>query len=286
MTATRLNAEALALGSLQRRLDLLLWMLGTHSTRGVVNCQQLSWAGSFGHRQVADDRIREILCEDPRQLRGILRRWPSVEIPRRRPRVRVAHHRLDVDEVEALRGERPERVPEIVEPKRRHVRVLRDRCVTRGLEPTPLSWVARDPEFWPVVRRLRAFRGIDTLSALIIVLEVASFERFPRAVQLGSWLGLVPSRQQSGESDVHGSITKTGSKYARRILVEAAWHYARAPAIGRSLSERQEGLPDHVLQIASRAQRRLYRIHRRGCEGMRTCVLTRCEWRWNFRSSG
>jgi len=35
-----------------------------------------------------------------------------------------------------------------------------------------LSWVATDPEFWPIVRRLRAFRGIDTLSALIIVLEV------------------------------------------------------------------------------------------------------------------
>src|SRR5665811_870395 len=62
------------------------------------------------------------------------------------------------------------------------------------------SWVATDPEFWPVVRRLRAFRGIDTLSALIIVLEVADFTRFPRAVQLGSWLGLVPSRQQSGET--------------------------------------------------------------------------------------
>ena len=126
-----------------------------------------------------------------------------------------------------------------------------------------LSWVALDPEFWPLVARLRAFRGLDTLSALIVVLEVAGFERFPRAVQLGSWLGLVPSRQQSGEQDVHGSITKTGSKYARRILVEAAWHYARPPRIGRTLAERQEGLPDHVLQIASRAQHRLYRIHRR-----------------------
>jgi transposase len=102
-----------------------------------------------------------------------------------------------------------------------------------------LSWVALDPEFWPIVRRLRAFRGLDTLSALIIVLEVADFTRFPRAVQLGSWLGLVPSREQSGESDRHGSITKTGSKYARRILVEAAWHYARPPRIGRTLYERQ-----------------------------------------------
>ena len=126
-----------------------------------------------------------------------------------------------------------------------------------------LSWVATDPEFWPVVRRLRAFRGIDTLSALILLLEVTDFARFPRAVQLGSWLGLVPSREQSGESDVHGSITKTGSKYARRILVEAAWHYARPPGVGRTLHERQEGLPDHVLQIASRAQRRLHRLHKR-----------------------
>jgi len=55
-----------------------------------------------------------------------------------------------------------------------------------------LSHVATDPEFWPIVRRLRAFRGIDTLSALILVLEVADFARFQRAVQLGSWLGLVP----------------------------------------------------------------------------------------------
>jgi len=126
-----------------------------------------------------------------------------------------------------------------------------------------LSHIVTDPEFWPTVRRLRAFRGIDTLSALIITLEVADFTRFSRAPQLGSWLGLVPSREQSGESDAYGSITKTGSKYARRILVEAAWHYARQPRVGRTLYERQEGLPDHVVQIALRAQRRLYRVHKR-----------------------
>jgi transposase len=126
-----------------------------------------------------------------------------------------------------------------------------------------LSHVARDPEFWPIVRRLRAFRGIDTLSALVIVLEVGDFGRFGRAVQLGSWLGLVPSRQQSGETDTHGPITKTGSRYARRILVEASWHYLRAPRVGVTLAARHDGLPDHVLQIAWRAQHRLHRVHRR-----------------------
>ena len=126
-----------------------------------------------------------------------------------------------------------------------------------------LSWLATDPEFSPLVRRFRAFRGLDTLSALIMVLEVGDYRRFPRATQLGSWLGLVPSREQSGETDRNGPITLTGSKYARRILVEAAWHYTRRPSIGRNLYERQEGVPDHILQIAWRAQHRLHRIHKR-----------------------
>jgi transposase len=135
-----------------------------------------------------------------------------------------------------------------------------------GLESRPaqlderLSRIAREEELWPIVSRLRAFRGIDTLSALVIMLEVGDFARFPRATQLGSWLGLVPSRQQSGETDTHGPITKTGSRYARRILVEAAWHYTRQPRIGATLSARHDGLPDHVLQIAWRAQ---HRVHRR-----------------------
>jgi transposase len=126
-----------------------------------------------------------------------------------------------------------------------------------------LSRVAREDEFWPLVRRLRAFRGIDTLSALVVLLEVGDFARFGRAAQLPSWLGLTPSRHQSGETDVSGAITKTGSRYARRILVEAAWHYLRQPTVGTTLARRQQDLPDHVIQIAWRAQHRLHGVHRR-----------------------
>ena len=48
---------------------------------------------------------------------------------------------------------------------------------------------------------------------------------------------------------------------ARRLLVEAAWHYAREPRIGATLANRQHGQPDHVLQIANRAQQRLHRLY-------------------------
>lgn len=126
-----------------------------------------------------------------------------------------------------------------------------------------LSLLAAEAELAPTVARLRCFRGIETLSALVLQLEVGDWRRFQRPGQLAAWLGLVPSLHQSGESETRGAITKTGSGYARRILVEAAWHYLREPRIGVSLRERQAGQPDHILQIAWRAQHRLHRLHRR-----------------------
>ena len=93
-----------------------------------------------------------------------------------------------------------------------------------------LSRLAADEQWWPTVARLRCFRGIDTLTALALHLELGwRLAALPRAPALGSWLGLTPSLQQSGESARSGSITKTGSTLARRLLVEAAWHYSRAP---------------------------------------------------------
>jgi transposase len=127
-----------------------------------------------------------------------------------------------------------------------------------------LSRLATDERLWPTVSRLRAFRGIDTLTALALHLELAGdWQRFRSPGQLGSWLGLTPSLEQSGESESRGPITKTGSGIARRLLVEAAWHYARVPRIGVTLRNRQAGQPEHVLQIAWRAQQRLYRVHQR-----------------------
>jgi len=39
--------------------------------------------------------------------------------------------------------------------------------------------------------------------------------------------------------------------------------YSREPRIGVTLRNRQQGQPDHLLQIANRAQQRLHRVHRR-----------------------
>jgi transposase len=113
---------------------------------------------------------------------------------------------------------------------------------------------------WTIqVGRLRCLRGVDTLTAVGLCAEIGDFERFARAEQLMSYIGLVPSESTTGQQRRLGSITKTGSGYARRLLVEAAWHYRARPNIGRALSERQQDQPGEAIAIAWSAQRRLHR---------------------------
>jgi transposase len=113
------------------------------------------------------------------------------------------------------------------------------------------------------VARLRCLRGIDTLTAAGLCAEIGDFERFARAEQLMSYVGLVPSEHSSGEQRRLGAITKTGSAHARRLLIEAAWHYRKRPAIGRALHDRQDGQPAHAIAIAWSAQQRLHRTWQR-----------------------
>jgi transposase len=139
-----------------------------------------------------------------------------------------------------------------------------DALTSRKLELAgQIAQLATDERWWPTVARLRCFRAVDTLTALSIHLELgADWDRFEKAPRLGAWLGLTPSLNQSGESKAQGSITKTGSTLARRLLVEAAWHYGPRPHVGPTLQARQHGQPEHVLQIANKAQHRLHHVYR------------------------
>ncbi|MCA1678546.1 MAG: IS110 family transposase [Actinobacteria bacterium] len=109
------------------------------------------------------------------------------------------------------------------------------------------------------VGRLRCLRGIDTLSAVGLCAEVGDFCRFARPGQLMSYVGLVPSESTTGQQRRLGQITKTGSGHARRLLVEAAWHYRKRPRVGKALTDRQEGQPAEAVAIAWSAQQRLHR---------------------------
>ena len=59
--------------------------------------------------------------------------------------------------------------------------------------------------------------------------EIGDFRRFSHPRELAAWLGMTPAEYSSGDQQHRGHITKTGNRHARRLLVEAAWHYRHRP---------------------------------------------------------
>jgi transposase len=110
---------------------------------------------------------------------------------------------------------------------------------------------------------LRCFRGIDTLTAMVILAELHDFRRFQSPRALMAYLGLVPGEHSSGTQTRRGRITKTGNTFVRRALVEVAWHYQHRAGVGPALKRRREAQPTRVIGIADKAQQRLCRRFRR-----------------------
>ena len=86
--------------------------------------------------------------------------------------------------------------------------------------------MAAEPAWSPLVTRLSCLRGVSTLTAFGLAVEIGDWNRFTGS-SIGAFLGLVPTEHSSGGSRSQGSITKTGNTHARRLLVEAAWHHRR-----------------------------------------------------------
>lgn len=135
--------------------------------------------------------------------------------------------------------------------------------VRRGTLEAAISELIPSSPWAQDVARLRCLRGIDTLSAVGLAVEVGDFGRFEHPELLMSYLGLVPSEHSTGETRRQGPITKSGSRHARRLLVEAAWHYRRPPRLGRVLERRQDSQEQAVIAIAWRAQQRLHHVWQR-----------------------
>lgn len=71
-------------------------------------------------------------------------------------------------------------------------------------------------------RRLQTLPGVGPITALGFVSRIDNPGRFKTANQVGSYFGLVPSENSSGERKLRGRITKTGDKYVRTLMIQLA----------------------------------------------------------------
>jgi len=113
----------------------------------------------------------------------------------------------------------------------------------------------------PRIGALCTMRGVSTVTATTLIAEWGEIGRFARPRQLMGYAGLVPTENSSGASVRRGQITKTGSSYLRRVLIQAAFAYRHRPLLRGNLHRRQQGQPEAVRRIAWKAQQRLNRLY-------------------------
>lgn len=77
---------------------------------------------------------------------------------------------------------------------------------------------------------LMTIPGISFYSALMIKSEIGDISRFSNANKLCSYAGLIPSTYASADKVRNGRITKRGSKWLRKTLVDAITAGSRHPS--------------------------------------------------------
>ena len=74
----------------------------------------------------------------------------------------------------------------------------------------------------PVAARLMTVPGVGPITALVFKTSIEDPDRFARGEDAGAFAGLAPRRNQSGERDHKGRISKAGDPMLRSALYESA----------------------------------------------------------------
>lgn len=130
-----------------------------------------------------------------------------------------------------------------------------------ALDQQVLDLCEQEP-FKTPVQYLRCFKGVDTITAITVLVESQDLKRFSTAPAFMKYTGLTGWEYTSADHSHRGGISKTGNSHIRRVLCESAWSYRHRNTVSRHLARRRQGCPPPVLILAQKAQDRL---HRRYC---------------------
>ena len=115
------------------------------------------------------------------------------------------------------------------------------------------------------VRLLMTMTGVGYFTAMLILTEICTIERFSSEKKLSSWMGLAPSIHQSGEKTRIGSVGP-GNKRLRWVMVQCAHTAVRHDARLKSLYEKyskRKGEGKAVVAVAHEMTRIIYYMLKR-----------------------
>ena len=125
--------------------------------------------------------------------------------------------------------------------------------------------LAADSDYHENVRKLSCLLGIQTYTALSLIVETGDFKRFRKGNTYAAFLGLAPGESSSGEKISRTGITKAGNSRLRTLLIEAATGICKGKVGHKSkaLCARQAGNPAEVIAYADRGNIRMRSKYKR-----------------------
>ena len=167
-----------------------------------------SWRALIEHRQ----RLMRDRISAKNQIRSLLRNQgiaPEVRLWTKKGMIWLKH--LELGEMEALRRDimlaQVEDVNEMLRRVEKQLKIISDRNLA--------------------VRLLMTIPGVGIRTAETFVAYVHDITRFRRIKQVGTYFGLVPCQDATGDTNRLGHITKDGPSTVRKMLAEAAWQGIR-----------------------------------------------------------
>ncbi len=189
-----------------------------HDAEGLAQMARTGWfkavriKAEATHMDRARLKIREQLIASRRamagQLRGLLKlfglRLGQVTTPNKRR-----------ERLTALFLQKPELEP-ILAPLVESLEALEAQIARSSKQ------LAAQAAADPVAQRLMSVPSVGPITALVFKTSIEDPGRFARGEDAGAFAGLAPRRNQSGERDYKGRISKAGDPMLRSALYEAA----------------------------------------------------------------
>jgi len=119
------------------------------------------------------------------------------------------------------------------------------------------------------IKRLTTIPGVGNFSALLVYADIDNVKRFKSAKHLCSYAGIVPSVYQSGSTIRRGSITKTGSRLLRWVLVQNAHKAVRSdPLLAKYFNhlKKKKGTQKAIVAVARKILTYMYIMLTEGVE--------------------
>lgn len=184
---------------------------------GISRLLQMGWFRPVHCKSISSQETRAILTSRKAIQRGIVNIELSVRGILRNFGLkigRISKTGFDAHVRELAEGN--EMLVAAVEP------ILRARTALRkelaGLEKRVRDLAKTDS----VCKLMMTMPGVGAVVALTVRAAIDDPERFHSSKDIGPWAGLTPSRNQSGEMDVIGQITRAGDAGLRTALYQAA----------------------------------------------------------------